>query len=574
MEIVGSKDAYSNYGYETVNDSYCFGMYKYNQKKQGYEFIKYGRYIGIERLCKDLDGGETVLTIGFDDVYGDHDTVDIDRTVLGTKKELQTLLLGKGADVHDDSIKVLRKCLRCSEETAEQGLCFHQTGWVREEAEPGSDAEDAIFFKGRYLIGPGYKNGEVRYVGNYDLDCKGSFKVWCQMVKDHVLGWVPMELALLIGLTPIISSLWGSRNLVWHFVGDSGKGKTTAAVLCLSVVGNPNPAETAGKLNVKGKPLRSLMSSWRGTGNALTEKLKGLDGTIMVFDELSKLDDAAVLKSTIYTLSDGSDKDRMASASEMQATTNIRTNILSLGEESLLQKADAKNSGLNVRVCEISTDFTKGPVHSENIVSCCYENYGFAGAEFTKYITQNMSFDEVARLREQNLDEYEAALVAAGTQSTTPRRLAEFGAILLTVADIAEKALKLKFSRKALMDFLVDQQVNTVQNLDIGLRAHAALKSFIGVNAAHFISDGSKEWKSNLSFYGRIETMPDGNREVSVEIETFRTIMKNLNFNNPDIIIQKLKDHGLLNHESGKNYRKRTLLSAVGQVHTYVIVFP
>lgn len=570
MNLIGTCDAFSNFGYEVVNGHLCYGKYEYNSKKNGYVFTSYGRYIGIEKICKDLDGGESVLRIGFDDLYEDHDELDVDRTVLGNKRELQTLLLGKGADVHDDSINVLRKCLRISEATAEQGVCFHQTGWLRE----ASEDDDDLFFKGRYLVGPGYKSGEVRYVGNYDLSCKGSFKTWLKMVKQQVIGWVPMELALLIGLSPIISSLWGSRNLLWHFVADSSKGKTSAAVLCLSVAGVPNPAETAGKLNLKGKPLRSLMSSWRGTANALTEKLKGLDGTIMVFDELSKLDDPAVLKSTIYTLSDGSDKDRMANASEMQATTNIKTNILSLGEESLLQKADAKNSGLNVRVCEIAADFTKDAAHSEEIVSCCYENCGFAATAFAKYIACNMSFSEVAQLRQRNLDEYEAALIAAGTQSAMPRRLAEFGAILLTVADIAEKALKLTFSRQDIVAFLVDQQVNSEQNLDIGLRAHAALKSFLGTHAANFICNGSSTWKSSVPCYGRIDTLADGTTEVSIEVGTFRTIMNQLNFNNATLIIQKLKQHGLLNHEANKNYRKRTLLSAVGQVRTYVIKFP
>ena len=120
-----------------------------------------------------------------------------------------------------------------------------------------------------------------------------------------------MEVAVLIGLSAIISSEWGARNIIFHLVGDSGTGKTTTAILAISTVGCPNPVETRRYNGADGKPLRSLMSSWKGTSNALIAKLDGLDGTLMVFDELSKVESTEILSSTIYTLSDGADKDRM-----------------------------------------------------------------------------------------------------------------------------------------------------------------------------------------------------------------------------------------------------------------------
>ena len=395
------------------------------------------------------------------------------------------------------------------------------------------------------------------------------------MVKKDVLGNAPLELAILIGLSPIISSRWGARNLIIHFLGDSGTGKTTSAILALSTIGCPNPAETAKNVGVDGKPLRTLMSSWKGTSNALIGKLDGLDGTRMVFDELSKIDDDRILTSTIYALSDGADKDRMASPTELQTTNQVRTNILSLGEESLLERAKSKNSGINIRVCEISTEFTSSAEQSEEIVRGCYANYGHAGAEFVRYIVENMSHDLVAELREQNLDEFEAALVGGGCKSKTPRRLAEFGAILLTVADIATKALKLNFSRQKIKDFLVDQQVNSDSNTEIGLRAHAALRGFITKNAANFVVGECKSWTKNIPCYGKIELNGSGAMcEVSIETSQFEQIMNQLNFPNPSLVIQQLKINGLLNHEARKNYRKRTLISDVGPVHVYAIKFP
>jgi uncharacterized protein (DUF927 family) len=226
-------------------------------------------------------------------------------------------------------------------------------------------------------------------VGKYDLTSKGTYEGWRKILVDYVMGHVPLEVAVLISLSAIISCEWGARNLVFHFMGDSSTGKTTSAILAISALGCPNPKESIKHLGADGKPLRTLLSSWKGTSNAWVAKLDGLDGTLMVFDELSKVDDVKGLASTVYTFSDGADKDRMSGPDDLLATNVIRTNILSLGEESLLQKTANQNSGLNVRVCEISADFTESSEHSENIVASCNEHYGHAAPRFVEYLIKN-----------------------------------------------------------------------------------------------------------------------------------------------------------------------------------------
>lgn len=561
-----SRSVYDSFGYEQINGNWYYGKTEYDASSKSYEFVKYGRYIAIERVSIDMDGGSPILTIVYETLDGETKSICVEKSLLSKKRELQSLLLQCDADAHDGGMKALLHCLHNSEESALRGRCFHRTGWL-----PG----EKLAFKGRALIDGTPSGASVEYAGSYDLAMKGTFAAWKDMVEQAVLGNAPLELAILVGLSPIISSRWGARNLIVHFMGDSGTGKTTSAILALSTVGCPNPAETAKNVGVDGKPLRTLMSSWKGTSNALIGKLDGLDGTLMVFDELSKIEDDRVLTSTIYALSDGTDKDRMASPTELQTTNQIRTNILSLGEESLLERAKSKNSGINVRVCEISTEFTSSAEQSEQIVSACYANYGHAGTKFARHIVENMSHDSVAELREQNLDEFESALVVGGCKSKTPRRLAEFGAVLLTVADIATKALKLNFSRQKIIDFLVDQQVNSDSNTEIGLRAHAALKGFVTKNAANFVVGECKSWNKNIPCYGKIEQNRSGIMyEVAIEVNQFGQIMNQLNFSNPSLVIQQLKSNGLLNYEAKKNYRKRTIVTDVGVVHAYVIKFP
>lgn len=577
MKIKKIKNIFQDYGYVTEKGKLYYGVREYNAKKEAYEFLKFGRYIGIEKVSQDMDGGEQVVTIGFDNLQDVRDQIDVDRALLGNKKELQSRLLGRGADVVGPSINTLVMCLHQSEQNAEQGMCFHRTGWIfnkKSDGKGGSYTDQQ--FKSNALIAKG-GNQSTRYVGDYDLCQKGSFAEWKKLIEKRIIGTVPLEVAVLIGLSPIISSGWGARNLIYHYMGDSSKGKTTSASAALSTTGCPNPAETATRKNFKGKQLRSLMSSWRGTANALTAKLDGLDGTLMVFDELSKLEDPKVLTPTIYTISDGADKDRMESPTAMLATNVFRTNILSLGEESLLKKVSAKNTGINMRVCEISGEFTKSSEQSEAIVQGCYENYGHAAPLFAEYIVNNLRYEEVAALREKNLDEYTEALRQAGCPSVALRRLAEFGAILLTVADIAEPALGIKFSREEIKAFLADQQSNSDQNQDIALRAHAALWGFVNTYIANFTTVDDLRGNKFIPCpcYGRIDTAKDGKtKEVSIQIQEFQKIMEKLGFNNADLIIDKLKDHGLLNHEAGKRYRKRTITKEMGSVRVYTIRFP
>ena len=566
-----NRNVYDSYGYSIQNGVEQYGKFEPAEDGEGCEFVGYGRYIAIETVSKDIDGGSPILTIGYDTLDGVRESVNMCRETLSKKKEVQTILLKCGADAYDTSLNTLMNCLRVSENAAQRGQCFHRTGWIVEDV--GTDKE-RLYFKGCKLVGNAEDNEEANYVGQYDLSKKGSFAAWKNMIIQHVLGNPALEVAVLIGLSAIISSEWGARNIIFHLVGDSGTGKTTTAILAISTVGCPNPVETRRYNGADGKPMRSLMSSWKGTSNALIAKLDGLDGTLMVFDELSKVESTEILTSTIYTLSDGADKDRMMSSTEMQSTNVIRTNVLSVGEESLLEKANNQNSGLNVRVCEISTTFTDSAEQAEEITATCYENYGHAGLKFAQYIVNNLTYEDVATLREENLTTYTDALIAAGSQSNTIRRLAEFGGILLTVADIAEEAMGIQFSRQKIIDFLVEQQINADSNTDIGIRAHNALRGYVNANIASFITNGSSVWTKSITCLGKVETSASGSMEVSILASEFPKIMKGLGFNNPSLVLQKFKAAGYLKYETGKNYRKRQITKAGGIVRVNVVCFP
>lgn len=568
---MNSRSIYDAFGYARVNGEWCYGKYEYDTATKTKEFVRYGRYIAIHEVSVDLDGGSPVLTIHYETLDGEEKTVNIKREFLGKRRELQALLLGCDADAYDTNLSVLMYCLHVSEEQAARGYCYHRTGWIIESL----DGSKKLSFKGPYLASADEYLAYAKYVGKYDLTSKGTYEGWHEMLMNHVMGHVALEIAVLISLSSIISCEWGARNLVFHFMGDSSTGKTTSAILAISALGCPNPKESLKHLGSDGKPLRTLLSSWKGTANAWIAKLDGLDGTLMVFDELSKVEDTRGLASAVYTFSDGADKDRMNGPEDLLTTNIIRTNILSLGEESLLQKTANQNSGLNVRVCEINTEFTDSPQHSEDIVASCNEHYGHAGPRFVMHLIENYSYEEVADLRKKNLDCYEQALIAAGYTEKNVRRLAEFGAILLTVADIAEGAFDVTFSKAEIIEFLVDQQLSSETNLDIGTRAHLALRGFVNTHIANFITDGSDVWAKSIPCYGKIEkNHRTGETTVTIPTSEFPNILSQLKFNNSDLVVKRMKANGMLSHESGKTYRKRIITKAMGTVRAYVIIFP
>ena len=62
--------------------------------------------------------------------------------------------------------------------------------------------------------------------------------------------------------------------------------------------------------------------------------------------------------------------------------------------------------------------------------------------------------------------------------------------------------------------------------------------------------------------------------EVNIISTEFPEIMKELKFNNPNLILKKFKAAGYLDCEANKNYRKRQITKSDKSVHVIVVRFP
>ncbi|WP_338605260.1 DUF927 domain-containing protein [Staphylococcus haemolyticus] len=127
----------------------------------------------------------------------------------------------------------------------------------------------------------------------YDLQPKGTFEGWWQMYLDEVKGNLLLELAVIFGVSSLVTAFLKTKHeveyfgTIFSFMGNSSTGKSTAAALAVSIAGNPSKGD------------QTLFRGWNGTRNAIEGYLSNNFGVPIALDELS----AATFKDTTKILS-------------------------------------------------------------------------------------------------------------------------------------------------------------------------------------------------------------------------------------------------------------------------------
>ncbi|WP_245339051.1 DUF927 domain-containing protein, partial [Staphylococcus sp. GDX8P65P] len=71
----------------------------------------------------------------------------------------------------------------------------------------------------------------------YDLQPKGTFEGWWQMYLDEVKGNLLLELAVIFGVSSLVTAFLKTKHevefagTIFSFMGNSSTGKSTAAAL-------------------------------------------------------------------------------------------------------------------------------------------------------------------------------------------------------------------------------------------------------------------------------------------------------------------------------------------------------
>ena len=404
-------------------------------------------------------------------------------------------------------------------------------------------------------------NEDSSYVGALDLKPKGNLGNYLDDLREHVVPYKNISLAFALGVSSSIVAKLNMHykdinTLLVHLFAESTKGKSTAAMLAISVWGNPN-------LSGGG-----LYNTWNSTENALSTSLAGNYGIAYALDELSmsKIEDTTSL---IYNLVGGKDKARLTKDIELRAAATWTTSIISTGEVSLLSKAK-NNTGLDIRVLELGgIVWTEDANHSDQVKALVNRNYGVFGADFVKRLIE-FPADRLKEIFEEEREIFIQKVKEKNIQDDMLSRTScKYAIVTLTIRLINSryKDRGIILDIEGIRELLVDTEINSINRSGIKRKAEDWLIQYIESNASKFKS--GKETNTNVDYWGTRKELPNGELEVAILTNKFEEIMRKGKFEDTKVVLEQLKKEGKLEYEAGRLTRKRKV-NAI-QTPVYVI---
>ena len=404
-------------------------------------------------------------------------------------------------------------------------------------------------------------NEDSSYVGALDLKPKGNLGNYLDDLREHVVPYKNISLAFALGVSSSIVAKLNMHykdinTLLVHLFAESTKGKSTAAMLAISVWGNPN-------LSGGG-----LYNTWNSTENALSTSLAGNYGIAYALDELSmsKIEDTTSL---IYNLVGGKDKARLTKDIELRAAATWTTSIISTGEVSLLSKAK-NNTGLDIRVLELGgIVWTEDANHSDQVKALVNRNYGVFGADFVKRLIE-FPADRLKEIFEEEREIFIQKVKEKNIQDDMLSRTScKYAIVTLTIRLINSryKDRGIILDIEGIRELLVDTEINSINRRGIKRKAEDWLIQYIESNASKFKS--GKETNTNVDYWGTRKELPNGEVEVAILTNKFEEIMRKGKFEDTKVVLEQLKKEGKLEYEAGRLTRKRKV-NAI-QTPVYVI---
>lgn len=451
------------------------GRLKKAPEKEDETELDIGRSIEIVVIKQDTDTQEVKLVIRYH-YLGSVYEHEICREILSKSKILQ--LMKYGVDVNDYNSSHVLKFL-----TKQEGTL----GITRTHSKIGFKfSSDPITFQHYKVIGE-----DSTYNGDFSIKPIGSGESWLSLIRKQVMGYPPMELALVMGLAAPVASLIGKATsmdvMVFHMYGNSSQGKTTATMLAVSPFGSPNTKEDG-----------SLVRSWNSTTYALLAELRGNHGIPMAFDEASMRD--SDFGTLMYMLASGKDKERLDKNSNKKEVGHWSGTFLSNGEHALTTKS-VKNTGVQMRITEFGNiPWTRSAQHSDLLKEGLVHNYGNSGPEFVTWLLQ-YGLDNIIACWKQ-WKEHFAASIANPDHFTS--RISDRMAVLLATADMAGEALGLSFDLEGIQKILLATVNEGKDSRDLGEKAYQYLIDKIIEHAGKFSSNNSRDEYPINEHWGKI----------------------------------------------------------------------
>lgn len=519
---------------ELTND----GLYALNKQDDGtLRKIKICEPIFVEETVENLDNGEFFLSlVSKDKVKYKKQKYPMD--VLMPQKLLG--LMKYGVDIPPEFEKTISQYLLKQLKAVPHKLVYNNIGWNEDENKELQFRLNEVISNKSNLVAI---NDEDNL--KFNLSCNGTLEKWYEMYVNEVRGHIPLEAMMCIGFSSVIVGYLNITNkdadtIIIHLAGKSTTGKTTASKLALSVFGLPD---------IKNK---GLLRTWNATTNAMINSLGGNFGVPIAFDELSMVNQKSITKE-LYTIATGLEKARLNDSITQRKQQRWATTILSTGEQSIFERTN-NNAGLRVRAISFEgVSWTKSAENAENIKTVINENYGHAGVEFVKYI-----FAQGFEIIDEKFEVWKAKALEVMPDSQFKDRVANKFAIIMTAGDIANEALGLDINLEAVLNFLRENEVESIGDRDFGEKAFNDMVQIIIQNNNNFKKGNN--YSSPRECWGKIENYA-GYYQVMILQNVLQDKLRELNNEDPKVVIKEWKAKGHLINEGDRATIRRRIFS-------------
>lgn len=542
---VGIENGYFGNYVKLADDSFAF-----NQR---------GRAVYVNKCSKKLETGYQQLELQYPSNTDDETILTIDRgeLVRGSAPKF----LRHGMDAYEDNISCLLKTIQQQENNVPITYEHDGLGWM--------EYEGKRIYRGHKVIVPKGMNLQSTYSGKFDVAPKGDFKQYIKMIKNEVIGKTPLEFALSMGTSSLITGYFkdelGGESFLYHIGAESSSGKTTAGQLAISVSSKP-----AFSTN-------SLMSNWNNTANYQMGMLRDNRGMMVLFDESSTLGKRDITN-TIYDLTGGKERGRMGKDLSIAETGTWGTSFMSTGEGSLKGYMN-KNTGLRVRMFEsLNEEWTEHARNADAIKQCVTENYGFVGIVIAKYLV-NEDYEVAKKAYYENVQYYLDGLT---TKDEFSERIAKKLGTILYATELLNKLLKLGLNKEAIRDFLIRQEESDEEEKDLGLKAYNYILETVASNVNKFYTRMKEPVSGQMvdtvpkgEIWGKIDTRnKDGKvvEEILFLPTKLEEVLKHGNFTNKTTILKQMKAKELLDYEPKKLKTRRKLPQSKNKIPVYCIL--
>jgi hypothetical protein len=426
--------------------------------------------------------------------------------------------------------------------------------------------QNAVSKDGKYLS---------EYFGKKDVAPNGSIDDFVEMIKSQILNqkeWCKLEavLAASAGATVLAYAniAWeeNKNNLIWHMLGGSTAGKSTALKLYVSLGSNPEKK-------------RGLAMSYSSTEGALIRRIGDNNGLPVAIDEISAGGNRRKYEEFVYTIGNGEEKDRLgAGGKELQNSSTFNTVVLSNGEVSLLRKC-SKNEGVRARCIEFANvNWTLSKEQADSISNCLKHNYALVTPKVAEELIKN---DESWRKRWQ----YWKKTVAERIQKdnitiSIGGRVADYVALFALSSEILNKVLNINLNVNEIFEFCYLYIV--IANEDeasICKHAYASILEYIAINGEKFtnmdVCGAGRGMYDNLyldkdqdGFYvtNAHKKVIDGKTYHSYYAfrrEAFDSMIYRAGFSDVKVVLHKLKEAGYLKTNSKNHYHSSFTINGV-----------